>query len=109
MPHQIHRSGIELLDEADHVSCVLRDRIGVADAVPMLGKKVPETDRDHPMFSRQRAEHRRPDAEVAQRAVYAQQRRALADLEIGHVVSVGGEGLHGGLRSVMREGWSTNK
>jgi hypothetical protein len=36
----IYRPGIELLDEADYVSDMLRDRIGVADAVPMFRKKV---------------------------------------------------------------------
>jgi hypothetical protein len=39
MPHQIDRPGIELFDEGDDDGCVLGDRIGVADAVPMLGKK----------------------------------------------------------------------
>src|ERR1035437_1720674 len=53
--------------------------------------------RDDATFFRQRPEHRRPGAEIAQRAMYADQRRTPADLEIGHVVSVDGEGLHGGL------------
>ena len=34
----------ELLDEADHVGDMLRDRIGVAAAVPSLGKKMPQAD-----------------------------------------------------------------
>ena len=97
MPHQVDRPGIELPDERDHVVDMLGDRIGVADAVPMLGKKVPQGHRDHPMLLRQRAEHRRPDAEVAQRTMHAHQRRAPADVEIGHVVSVDVKALHGGL------------
>ena len=74
--------------KADHIVDVLGDRIGVADTVPMLGEEVPQRQRDHPMFARQWAEHRRPDAEVAERAVHADQRRTLADLEIDHVVAV---------------------
>ena len=77
MAHQVDRSGIELLDEVDHVVDVLRDRIGVADAVPMFGKESAASDRrDHAMLARQRPEHRRPDPEIAQRAVHADQRRA---------------------------------
>ena len=109
MPHQAHRAGIQPFDKGDHVVDVLRDRIGVADAVPMLRKKVPQGHRDQPMLSRQGAEHRRPDAEVAQRAVHAHQRRALANIEIGHVVSVDAEGLHGGLaRNGAGRSWASH-
>jgi len=65
MPHQIDRSGIELFDKADHVGDVLRDRIGVAMAVPVFGKKMPQAERDHAMPFRQRSKHRRPDPEIA--------------------------------------------
>jgi hypothetical protein len=54
MSHQVHRPGIELLDETDYVGDMLRDRIGVADAVPVLGKEVPQADRDYAMPLRQR-------------------------------------------------------
>ena len=78
MPHQVDRAVAEFLEEADHVGDVLRHQIIVADAVPMLGKKVPQADRDHAMVFRQRPQHRRPGAEVAERAVHADQRPALA-------------------------------
>ena len=42
MAHQVDRSGIELLDEADHVLDMLCDRIGIADAVPMGGEEMPQ-------------------------------------------------------------------
>ena len=96
MPHQVDRPGVQLLDEADHVIDMLGDRIGVANAVPMRGKKVPQRNRDHAVLPRQRSEHRRPDAEIAQRAMHADQRRSLADVEIGHVVAVDVECLHVG-------------
>ena len=51
MAHQVERSGIELLDETDHVLDMLRDRIGVADAVPMLGEEMPQRRRDHAMIA----------------------------------------------------------
>ena len=104
MSHQVDRPGIELLDKRDHVVDMLRDRIGVADTVPMLGKEVPQGHRDHAMLFCQRPEHGRPDAEVAQRAMHAHQRRPLADVQIGHVVSVDAQGLHGGLGKVVDGG-----
>jgi hypothetical protein len=80
---------------------VLGDRIGIAHAIPMLGKKVPQRYRDYQMFLRQGAKHRRPDPEITERTVDADQRRAviscLADLKIGHVISVDAKGLHWGL------------
>ena len=42
MAHQVDRSGVQLLDEGDDVVDMLRDRIGVADAVPMIGKEMPQ-------------------------------------------------------------------
>ena len=99
MAHQVERSCIELLDEADHVVDMLRDRIGVADSVPVLGEEMPQRRCDHAMIAGQRSEHRRPDPKIAQRAVNADQRRAiaggLADIEIGHVIAVDVKGLHG--------------
>ena len=56
---------------------------------------MPQTNSDHAMFFRQRSEHRRPGAEIAQRAVHAYQRWAMADLEIGHVGAVDLKRLHG--------------
>ncbi len=87
--HQVDRAGIQLLDEGDDVVDVLRDRIGVADAVPMVGEEMPQRRRDHAVPARQGTQHRGPDPKIAQRAVDADQRRAiagaLADIEIGHV------------------------
>src|SRR5882757_2859397 len=94
MPHQVDRSGSDLLDEGDHVSDVLRHLVIVTDGVPMLGKEVPQADRDHAMRFRQRAEHGIPGAEIAERAVHADQRRAFSDFEISHVVAVDAKGLH---------------
>jgi hypothetical protein len=42
MPHQINRSGIELLNETDHVGDVLRHQVVAADAIPVLRKKSPQ-------------------------------------------------------------------
>ena len=100
MAHQVDRSAVELFDEGDDVVDMLRDRIGVADAVPMVGEEMPQRHRDHAVFSRQRTQHRRPDPEIAEGAVHADQRRAIvaiADLEIGHVITVDAERLHKGL------------
>ena len=94
MSHQVDRSRAELLDEGDHIVDMLRDRIGVAAAVPTLGEEMPQADRDHAMFAGQRAEHRRPDAKIAERAMHAHQRPAFTHLEIGHVIAVDAEGLH---------------
>src|SRR5438270_6090682 len=85
----------DLLDEGDHILDMLRDRIGVTAAVPTLRKEMPQADRDQAMFAGQRPEHRRPDAKIAERAVHAHQRPALANLEIGHVVAVDAQHLHG--------------
>ena len=63
-------------DEADHVGDMLRHQIVVADAIPMFREKVAQADRDHAMLFRQRSEHRVPGAEIAERAVHADQRRA---------------------------------
>src|SRR5437899_989832 len=71
MAHQIDRFGVELFDKANHVVDMLGDRIGVADTIPTIGEEMPQTDRDHTTLARQRTQHRRPDAEIAQRAVYA--------------------------------------
>src|SRR5215472_14313974 len=85
---------------------MLGDRIGVADAIPLLRKKVPQADADHPVSFCQRTEHAAPDAEIVERAVYAEERRSavgLSHIEIGHVVCVDVEGLHGradGVRKV---------
>src|SRR5215831_12344643 len=62
----------------------------------MFREEMPQTHRDHAMSCRQRAQHRQPDAEVAKRAVDAHQRRALPDIEVGHVISVDAEALHAG-------------
>src|SRR6266702_836387 len=94
MPHQVDRSGSDLLDEGDHVSDVLRHLVIVTDGVPMLGKEVPQADRDHAMRFRQRAEHSIPGEEIAERAVHADQRRASSHFEIGHVVTVDAKCLH---------------
>ena len=86
---------------------MLRHSIVVANAIPMLGEKMPQTNGDHPVLLRQRPQHRIPGAEIAERAVYADQRRisglSPADLKVGHVVSVDVKSLHatpgdGGLR-----------
>ena len=95
MAHQVDRPRLDLLDEGDHVGDMLGHPVIVTDAIPVLGKEVPEADRDDAMFFRQRPQHRIPGAEVAERAVHADQRRPFADIEIGHVVSVDAKGLHG--------------
>src|SRR4051812_7232115 len=94
MAHQIDRAGLDLLDEGDRVGHMLRHLVVVADGVPMLGKEMPQADRDHAMALRQRTEHRIPGAEIPERAVHADQRRALADFKIGHVVTVDAKALH---------------
>src|SRR5262245_23710941 len=84
----------------------------------MFREKMPQAHRDHAMPPRQRAQHRQPDAEVAERAVDAQKRRALPDIEVGHVISVDAEALHatslarsGSLQSALasRKGCSSDK
>ncbi|CUT12153.1 Nonheme chloroperoxidase EC 111110 [Bradyrhizobium sp.] len=57
MAHQIDRRGFDLLDESDHVGDVLGHLVVVADGIPMLGKEMPQADRDHAMRFRQRTEH----------------------------------------------------
>jgi hypothetical protein len=57
MPHQVHRSGLQLLDEGNDIGDVLRDRIAVAASVPLLGKEVPQGHRDDPMLPGQWPEH----------------------------------------------------
>src|SRR5438067_1649260 len=84
-----------LLDEGDHVGDMLAHPVIVADTVPMFGKEVPQADRDHAKTFRQRPHHRRPGAEVAERAMHADQWRAFSDFEIGHVVAVDTKRLHG--------------
>src|SRR6202011_5099588 len=84
-------------DKGNHIRDMLLDRIGVATAVPMVGKEMPQADRDHAVFSAERPQHRRPDAKIAERAVHADQWRAslgFANLEIGHVIAVDAERLH---------------
>ena len=76
MAHQVDRAGIEFLDEADDVGDMLRHQIVVADTIPVLGKKAAQAECDDAMLSRQRPEHRIPGAEIAERAVHADQRRA---------------------------------
>ncbi len=46
------------------------------------------------MVLRERPEHGGPGAEIAERAVHADQRRSLAEFEIGHVVIVDAKILH---------------
>src|SRR5262249_55412751 len=84
---------------------VLPDRIGVSDAVPLFRKEVPQADADQSMPLRQRSQYAAPDAEIAERAMHADQRWPLAGLahvEIGHVVSVDVEGLHTDSREVLQ-------
>src|ERR1700744_113716 len=98
--HQVDRTVPELLEEGNHVIDMLRDRIGVADTVPLIRKEMPQADADHAVSLRQQAVDAAPDAKIVQRAVHANQRRplmGLAYLEIGHVVAVDGKGLHAGL------------
>ena len=96
MAHQVDRAGVELLDEGDEVVDMLRDRVGLALAVPMIGEEVPQADANQAMLRRQRAHHAAPDPEVIQRTMHADQRRTfgLAYVEIGHVVAVDMKGLH---------------
>lgn len=98
MAHQVDWPCVQLFDEADHVLDMLGDRIGIADAVPMLREEMPQRRRDHPMLARKQSQHRRPDPKIAQRAMHAHQRRAIAgavaDVEIGHVIAVDVKGLH---------------
>lgn len=94
MAHEIDRTGPDLLDEGDHVGNMLRHLVVLAGSVPMLGKEMPQADRDQAMVPRQRAEHRIPGAEIAERAVHTDQRMASSYFEIGHVVTVDAECLH---------------
>ena len=50
MAHQVDRLRVDLLDEGDGVGDMLRHPVVVADAVPMLGKEMPQADRDHAML-----------------------------------------------------------
>src|SRR5260221_11892699 len=50
MAHQVYRTGLQFLAEGDHIVDVLRNRIAVTDAVPLLGKKVPQRYRDQAML-----------------------------------------------------------
>ena len=97
MTHQIGRSHTEFFDEGNDILDVLGDRIGIADPIPMFGEEVPQAYPDDAAPCRERAEHRMPGTEIAEGAVDADQRRALSDLEIGHVISVDVKGLHEGL------------
>jgi hypothetical protein len=97
MTHQIGRSHTEFFDEGNDILDVLGDRIGIADPIPMFGEEVPQAYRDDAVPCRERADHRTPDAEIAERAVHADQRRPLPNVEIGHVISVDVKGLHEGL------------
>lgn len=97
MAHEIDRSGPNLFEKGNDVSDVLRHLVVVAHGIPMLGKEMPQADRDDAMGLRERAEHRIPGAEIPERAVHADQRMAIPDFEIGHVVTVDAEALHGQL------------
>src|SRR5207244_11500213 len=57
MAHQVDGSDVQLLDEGDDVVDMLGDRIGVALAIPLFGKKVPQADADQPMPLRERPGH----------------------------------------------------
>jgi hypothetical protein len=98
MAHQVYRPGIQFLKEADHVVDMLCHQVVVADAIPVLGKESPQARRDHAMPFCQWPQHRIPGAEIAERAVYEDQRRAVvgaaADIEIGHVIAVDAQCLH---------------
>jgi hypothetical protein len=77
MAHQVDRAGVQLFDKGDEIVDMLRDRIGGALAVPMIGEKVPQADADQAMLCRQRPGHAAPDAEVIQGTVHADQRRTF--------------------------------
>src|ERR1700761_4813357 len=95
MTHQVDWLRADLFDECDGVADMLRHPVVAGrDTVPMFGKEMPQAHRDHAMVSRQRSEHGIPGAEVAERAVHADQRMALSDLEIGHVIIVDSNALH---------------
>src|SRR2546423_1318881 len=95
MPHQAARFWFDLPDEGDSVGNVLRHPVMIGDgAVPMFGKEMPQAHRDHAVLSRQRSEYGIPGAEIAERAVDADQRVALANVQIGHVVAVDADCLH---------------
>ena len=79
MAHEVDGPGVQLLDEGDDVVDMLRDRIGVADSVPLFGKEVPQADADQPVLLRQRPDHTAPDAEIVERTMHADQRRAALD------------------------------
>jgi hypothetical protein len=94
MPHQMHGTFTERLDERDRVRDVLCHGEARTRAIPVLRKVMPHADCDDAMLARQRPEHRRPDAEIAQRTMHADQRRTAADLEVGHVMVVHAQVLH---------------
>jgi len=85
---------MDLLDEGDHVGDMLGHAVVVAGAVPMLGKEMPQADADDAVFPRQRPKQGKPGAEIAERAVHANERVASARLEIGHVIAVESDRLH---------------
>ena len=62
---------------------MLRNPVVLASSVPMFGKKVPQAHGDHPVRLRQRPEHGIPAAEIAERAMHADERCSLAEREIG--------------------------
>src|SRR5262249_1814271 len=98
MAHQVDRLRLDLFDEGDDIIDMLRHLVIVAAAVPMLREEMPQAERDDAVLPRQRSEHGIPGAEVAERAVHADQRMApiafLPNLQIGHIVAVDAQGLH---------------
>ena len=82
---------------------MLGDGIGVALAIPFFGEEMPETDANHAMFRRQRADHAAPDAKIVERAMHADKRRTLPHVQIGHVKSVDVKRLHGSSLQGMEE------
>src|SRR3954468_22005136 len=103
--HQVDRFWLDLFDEGDNVGDMPRHQVIAADAVPVLRKKVPQADGDHAMLFRQRPEYGVPSAEIPERAVHADQRPALSDIEIGHVIAVDAQGLHERVAGNRRGGY----
>src|SRR5208282_3267988 len=76
---------------------MLGDGEAVADAVPMFRKETPQAERNDAMPARERPQHRRPGPKITQRTVHADEMRTLTHLDIGHVITVDAQMLHGTL------------
>lgn len=90
MTEQVHRPHIQMPDQRRNILGMLSDFITVAAAIPLLGPEVAERQRQHPVMLSKDRHLCGPDALVAERAMYQQQRNGarLASFEAGKIVAV---------------------